>query len=405
MTGNADLIAPIESEIDAARDGLIELCEDLVSAVSINPPGNTADMAGIVLNYLRSAGVPAERIALDDEAPNVVARATGARTGRHVVFNAHMDTMEPGDEAAWNTPPYRLSQRGERLHGLGIGNMKGALAGMCLATALINRHRGALTGRVSLTAVSDEILFGDRGAVHLLANQPDLRGDFLISGEGPGFMNLAVAEKGLLWLDVEASGGGGHSSGALCGRTAVMNLACFLAELDPINDLYATLPPELAGVSGGDGNLGFRVSLNAGTIAAGTVRSQIATRATAQLDIRLPPGIAAGEIEGRVRALAATYPDVRITNAKSWDANWTALHDRLVTVVAGAADAVRGAPPQLVVRLPGSDARRWRALNVPAICYGPQALLSAGVDEYAVAQDIIDCAKIYARSALSLMEP
>ena len=48
---------------------------------------------------------------------------------------------------------------------------------------------------------------------------------------------------------------------------------------------------ELTGVTGGDGNLGLRVSLNAGNLAAGTVRSQIATRARSQLDIRLPPGI------------------------------------------------------------------------------------------------------------------
>jgi succinyl-diaminopimelate desuccinylase len=30
--------------------------------------------------------------------------------------------------------------------------------------------------------------------------------------------------------------------------------------------------------------------------------------------------------------------------------------------------------------------------------------LSAGVDDYAVEQDVVDCAKIYARTALALMD-
>jgi len=316
-----------------------------------------------------------------------------------------MDTMEPGDASAWSVPVFALTRRDARLYGLGMGNMKGALAAMCLATALIHRHAKATPGRLTLTAVSDEVMFGDRGAVHLLRHRPELAGDFLISGEGPGFMDLAVAEKGLLWLDVEASGAGGHSSRALHGQTATLRLAAFLAGLDGFNDLYATPPPELSGVTGGEDNLGLRLSLNAGTLTAGTVRSQIATRATAELDIRLPPGLSADMVEGRIRALAGGDPNIRIARVKAWDANWVALDNKLTIAIAAAARHVRGADPRRVVRLPGSDARRWRELGVPALCYGPQPTLSAGIDDYAAEQDVVDCAKIYARTALSLMAP
>src|SRR5439155_24402267 len=156
---------------------------------------------------------------------------------------------------------------------------------MCLATVILNRHRAAWNGHLSMTAVSDEVMFGERGSVFLLSERPDLAGDFMISGEGPGYMGFAVAEKGLLWLDIEARSPGGHASRALRGETAVMKLAGLLARVDAMNDIYATVPPELSGVTGGEGNLGLRVSLNAGTIAAGTVRSQVPTRARAQLDL------------------------------------------------------------------------------------------------------------------------
>jgi succinyl-diaminopimelate desuccinylase len=238
-----------------------------------------------------------------------------------------------------------------------------------------------------------------------LKNRPNLAGDFLISGEGPGFMDFAVAEKGLLWIDIEVKGPSGHSSRALAGSTAVMKLAALLARLDAINELYAMPPAELTGVTGGEGNLGLRVSLNAGNLAAGTVRSQIATRARSQLDIRLPPGISARDIEERIRHACAGDPDIGVTVTKVWDANWASLQNPLVMELAAAAHAVRGKKPNYVVRLPGSDARRWRDLGVPSVCYGPQPMLSAGIDDYANEQDVVDCAKIYARTALRLMSP
>ena len=394
MSDNSGLGDAICRDIDAAREALMALCGELVAAASVNPPGRTAEVAAVVSRYLAAQGIAAEVVAADDEAPNLVGSVAGRAPGRHIVFNAHMDTMEAGDEAAWSVPPLQLTRKDGRLYGLGMGNMKGALAAMCLATAALHRRRDAWNGLLSMTAVSDEVMFGDRGTVFLLQKRPDLAGDFLISGEGPGFMNFAVAEKGLLWIDIEARGPAGHASRALRGETAVMKLAALLARLDAINDVYASVPPELAGVSGGDGNLGLRVSLNAGTLQAGTVRSQIATRARAQLDIRLPPGITTREIEQRIRREAGDDPDFHIDVTKAWDANWAALQNPLVVELAAAAAAVRGTPPTYVVRLPGSDARRWRDLGVPAVCYGPQPTLSAGIDDYAQEQDVVDCAKI-----------
>jgi succinyl-diaminopimelate desuccinylase len=127
----------------------------------------------------------------------------------------------------------------------------------------------------------------------------------------------------------------------------------------------------------------------------------VATKARTEIDIRLPPGISARDCETLIRRQAGD--DVRIEVVKAWDANWTALDNPLVVELAAAAQAVRGERPQFVVRLPGSDARRWRDLGVPAACYGPQPTLSAGIDDYVNEQDVVDCAKVYACTALALM--
>ena len=394
------MAADLDAQIDARRDALIELCAKLVAQRSPSPPGDATGVARVVQEFLKSEGLSCEVVCETPAAPNVIATVGGSRPGPHLIFNAHMDTMQPGDESRWSVPIYELTKRDGRLYGLGMGNMKGALAGMCVALAALRGKAGELAGRVTLAAVCDEVMFGERGAAYLLKARRDLRGDFFLSGEGPGFMDVAPAEKGLLWLDLETTGDGGHSSRALTGRTAAAKLSALMGRIDSINDEFATPPAELSGISGGDDNAGLRVSLNAGTLSAGGVRSLIAPKARAEVDVRLPPGVSADSIEARVRAAGNGSA---VTRVKGWDANWTALDNPLVVAVADGARSVRGKKPRFVVRLPGSDARRWRELGVPAVCYGPQPTLSAGVDDYAEEQDVVDCAKVYARAALALL--
>jgi succinyl-diaminopimelate desuccinylase len=398
---DSPFLETLDQEIESEREVLVDLCARLVAAPSASPPGRTVEVAKLVEDFLNHGGIVTERVAADSEAPNLVGHV-GKKRGRQVIFNAHMDTMQPGDESKWTVPIFKLTRREGRLYGLGMGNMKGALAAMCVASVVLARHRKSFPGYFTMTAVCDEVMFGERGAVHLLKARPDVHGDYLISGEGPGFMELAPAEKGLLWLDIEAVGDAGHSSGALRGRTAAARLAALLCRIDSVNEMYARIPSEIGGITGGHGDTGLRVSLNAGTVSAGGVRSLIATKARAEIDVRLPPGVSATEIEKHVRAKADDAA-ITIKNVKAWDANWTALSDPLVRELSDAAAAVRGKRPKFVVRLPGSDARRWRDLGVPACCYGPQPTLSAGVDDYASEQDVVDCAKVYARTCVRLM--
>jgi succinyl-diaminopimelate desuccinylase len=55
------------------------------------------------------------------------------------------------------------------------------------------------------------------------------------------------------------------------------------------------------------------------------------------------------------------------------------------------------------VRLPGSDAARWRAMGVPALCYGPQAGLASGPDDHVHEADMQACAVVYALAAADFL--
>lgn len=403
MTPLSSVETAIRMEIDGRREELVDLCARLVAAPSINPPGNTSEVAKVVCDYLSAEGFAPDIVARETEAPNIVVQ-TGPSAGPHVVFNAHMDTMQAGDASAWSVPVMELTRRDGRLYGLGMGNMKGGLAAMCLAISTLRRKQAELNGRATFTAVSDEVMFGDRGTEYLLSRRPDLFGDYMICAEGPGDMDFAVAEKGLLWVDVTANGEGGHSSRAISGASSVAKLADFLTRIDALNEIIATLPEELAGVESGEENSGLRVSASAGVIEAGEVRSLMPVSASAFIDIRVPPGVRVAELKQMITGFCKSLPGLTVSFPKEWDPSWARLDQPLVSTLAGVASEVRNTPPRYVVRLPGSDARHWRNRGTPSVCFGPQPTLSAGVDDYANESDVVDCAKIYALTALRLMD-
>src|SRR5665213_555903 len=171
----SDLLETLDREIEAERKGLVDLCARLVAAPSASPPGRTVEVAPIVEDFLNRGGIATERVANDPDAPNILGHV-GEKRGRHVIFNAHMDTMQAGDERKWSVPILKMTRKDGRLYGLGMGNMKGALAAMCVASVVLARRRNALPGWFTMTAVCDEVMFGERGAVHLLKARPDVHG-------------------------------------------------------------------------------------------------------------------------------------------------------------------------------------------------------------------------------------
>lgn len=386
--------------VDDSRDTLLSLCADLVAAKSVNPPGDVTAPAEVLRRFLESHDVPVEIAAATPDKPNLVASFDGTGAGPHLIFNGHLDTLSPGDGAAWTVPLFEMTRRGERLTGLGIGNMKAGTAGLALATVFLHRNKTLWCGRLTMTAVADETVFGPDGAAWLLGARPELLGDALICGEGPGLRGMAIAEKGLLWIEVEARAAPGQGMINRRGSSAVARLASVVTAIDALNEEHAAPPADAAILADRAGEHGLKISTNCGTIAGGHFVSQLATRAAAQIDIRIPPGLTQADIGARIDAIVASAPDTSWRRLKGWDPNWTPPDAEICRCVESAAEAVCGASPALVVRLPASDASRWRSRGIPAVCYGPQATLAAGVDDYVLESDVIDCCKVYASAAL-----
>lgn len=392
----------VDSFVDSYRHTVVQLCSDLVSAISINPPGRTVEAAAIVQAFLASHGVTCATHSRVPDKPNLVSRIVQA-PGRHLLFNGHLDTIGPGEESEWTVPIFEMTRRAGRLYGIGMGNMKGGLAALALAYAFLARRQELWRGQVTFTAVADETVFGPDGAQWLLARNPDLLASAVICGEGPGDMGLAIAEKGVLWVELEATAPARQGMLAEPLSSAIARLAAAITELDRLNCERTTPPRGLEILAKDTREHGLRLSVNAGTIAGGRFISQSASRATAEIDFRLPPGLSIADIESRLAALVHCIPGLSVRQIKGWEANWTKPEEEIVEAVALAAAAVRGKEPPLVVRLPASDASRWRAHGIPAICYGPQPEPASGVDDFAYEQDVVDCAKVYSLAALAYL--
>ena len=375
------------------REALLQLCGDLVAADSAQPRGDTRAAADVLARWLERQGQSPELRGRVDEKPNLVCVAVNG-SGRALGFNGHLDTLPAGP--GWTLPPHRMTRDGGRLSGLGIGNMKAGVAALAVAFAALAHHPAAWRGRLAFTAVADEVLFGADGAAWLLDADPTLLGDALINAEGPGYMGLGLAEKGLLWVELRAEGPAAQGMLATRASSPITRLAAALGEIDSWNDDRFEPPAEIAEVGNTAGTHRQRLSVNVGRIEGGTLTSQAATHARAEIDFRLPPGLTLATVERRLDSL----PGLSWRRIKGWDANWTVAGSDVAEAVASAAATVRGRAPDPVVRLPASDASRWRSRGVPAVSYGPQPLLASGPDDWVNERDLLDCAEVYALAGL-----
>ena len=132
------------------------------------------------------------------------------------MLNAHMDTVG----VAGMTDPFVPRLEGGRLYGRGAYDMKGSLAACMLATA--EAQRRGLRGDVILTAVSDEE-FASIGTEAIAAG---VLADAAIVTE-PTELQVAVAHRGFVHLEVEVHGRAAHGSRPSSGSTRSRRWAAF----------------------------------------------------------------------------------------------------------------------------------------------------------------------------------
>lgn len=122
-----------------------------------------------------------------------------------LLLNAHIDTVKPVD--AWSRDPFCPVLEDGKLYGLG-SNDDGASLVSLLQVFRVLREQQLPFNLIYLVSAEEEVS-GKNGIEHVLPMLPHI--DIALVGEPTG-MQPAIAEKGLMVLDVTAHGKAGHAA-------------------------------------------------------------------------------------------------------------------------------------------------------------------------------------------------
>ena len=271
--------------------GEINLLRELIAIPSIS--GQETDLAIFVEETARRWGLDVVR---NSHGVRVEVRGWGA--GPTIALASHLDVVPPG--AGWTRDPFTPAIEGTRLYGRGSGDAKASVAAMLYAARDIVDSGGMDAGRlVVLLGYGEETKNTTMGGAVEEAGDVDAA----VIGEPTG-LDFAIAQRGLLMVDLLAQGDQRHAAyaGNDDGFTnAVQLLARDLIKLDSV--FQARTHPVLG-----------KAMATATMVEAGVSRNITPPVARAVLDIRSTPDWTHEELASELRSMLTS--DVIVTSRR-----------------------------------------------------------------------------------------
>jgi acetylornithine deacetylase len=325
-------------------------------------PGGETAIAAHVTGVLERLGMDVEVHESAPGRPSVVGRLRGSGGGRSLMLNGHIDTVGVGGM----TDPFTPREEGGRLYGRGAYDMKGGVAACIAAVHELVRSGATLRGDVLVAAVADEedASLGTRD----VARRYPVDGAIVAE---PTELQLSLAHKGFVWIDVETGGFACHGSMADRGVDANLRMGRVLGRVAELSGaLRERRPHTLVGAP----------SLHAPLVSGGVGPSVYSPRCTLRLERRTVPGettaTAVDEIEAIIADLRADDPDLEVSahDVLTRDPFEGSADGPLATALTGAYRTHAGVAPEIVGVPFWTDATFLRAAGADTIVFGPSGL-------------------------------
>ncbi|KAH7394061.1 hypothetical protein DE146DRAFT_116288 [Phaeosphaeria sp. MPI-PUGE-AT-0046c] len=407
--------------IETSRDDVIEITQKLVQAASPNPPGDVDAAAAAAVLAIRKY-LPKADISLHATSPdvvNVVAVIKGSRPGKTLVFSGHLDTYPIGDNAQWTVPALEghVSKDGSRLYGRGAADMKGGIAASIVAIGAVAAQQDAWDGQIVLALAGDEETMGILGTQWLLDNVEVVKNaNAVIVGDAGSPLVVRTGEKGLLWLELRATGKAAHGAHVHHGVNAIEKLMGAIACVKDLENLDVKGPDEvlqaieaatpissqLAGA--GEAGVLHRITVNVGTISGGTSMNLVPDSATAKLDIRLPYGITTKEVLEHIQNRLEPIQGASFHAIREYDPTWTSASEDIVRYTLHTAQKFGSAEAVINMRVGASDARLYRQRGIPTVVVGLTPFNMGGPDEYCMIKELQQVAYVHAFTAFEILK-
>ena len=392
------------------RDRLVETASAMIDVHSFT--GDEQDMAELMVSLYESMHLHVQWQQVEDGRANVLGIWEGGGGGKSLMFNGHMDTSYSGHEP-WlkdirGFQPQAFERDG-RLYGLGISNMKGALACYVEAVRALMDAGIRLRGDVLIAAVCGEIektQYGDATGAQYRGYAAGTRylvthggvADMCLLGE-PTEGKVVLGHFGSLWLRIRVHGNFIHTafSEGKQGQNSILRMHEVTAavqewiptwENDPSNAYRGA--KAIVNVGAIDGGFGWRVS-------------RTPHHTDLFLDVRVPPtkpmGVARREVLDFVGSLADRFPGYGVEGEVYVTAPGAEIDEghELVQAVDEAHEQVFGSLPERDVTRWFSDASALSRYGVPTLNYGTSTgLMDVELGENLEIDGLVRTAQTYA---------
>ncbi|OAA55144.1 succinyl-diaminopimelate desuccinylase [Cordyceps fumosorosea ARSEF 2679] len=416
-----DFETQLRDEIAANAQSILSLTQELVRTPSTNPPGDVSAVASVAADQIRKL-IPESDISTVETGPgitNVVVVIRSGRHGKRLIFSGHLDTYPTGDAAGWALDPFsgQLSNDGKYIYGRGVSDMKGGIAASVVAAQALARCKERWSGDVVIALAGDEETMGTLGTAHLLTHVADVgEADAMICGDAGSPLIVRAGEKGLLWLEVEASGKPAHGAHVHRGSSAIDRLMVALSELKSLEKLEITAPTEVKEATmaakpvseplGGAGEAAVlgSVTVNIGKISGGTSTNLVAETASASLDIRLPMGLSTVTLIEEMKRKLEKIDGVRYQVVRAYEPSWTPPDEEITRHALEVTRLVVDERAVVNMRVGASDARLFRAAGIPSVVIGLTPHNMGAPDEHVEVAELMQVAQIHALTAYRFLK-
>ena len=396
--------------IQIDRNRLVATASSLIDVHSFT--GDEERMAARMVELFEELGLAVQWQQVEDGRANALGTWRGTGGGKSLMFNGHMDTSYSGREP-WlaGVPGFQPSAfvRNGRLYGLGISNMKGALACYVEAVRALREAGIRLRGDVLIAAVAGEIektQYGDAQGSEYRGYAAGTR--YLVSHGGVADMCLlgeptegkvVLGHFGTLWLRIRVHGDFIHTafSEGKRERNSILRM----------HEVTTAVVEWAKGWEADEANAfrGAKAIVNVGAIAGGFGWrvSRTPHHTDLHLDVRVPPtkpmAVARREVLDFVRTLEQRFPEWGIEGEVYVTAPGAEIEEshELVQAIDASHAEVFGAKPERDVTRWFSDASALTRYGVPTVNYGTSTgLMDVDLGENLEIDGLVKTAHTYA---------
>ena len=419
MADKTILKKQVVTAVDEYADELLDLCSKLIQIPSVNPPGDSTEITDFIQAYLEDNDLAVDIHESKENMYNMIS-SYGNKDGKTLIYCGHTDVVPAGNLDKWDFDPFSGEIKDGYLLGRGASDMKAGLGGLIFSVVLMKRLGIELDGQVTLAIVPDEETGGRYGVPWILENGL-ISGDGCLIAEPSSPYNPTIGQKGSFAFELEVFGEPGHGSlSPLIGGNAITDALRAIERIQTVTEIEVEVPEEtkeLIAVSkkymrevetekAPFQDILDSISCNIGVIEGGTASNVVPDSCKVQIDCRLPFGVAQEDvtqyIHDELDALGINYTFTRIGFES--EANYTLPDDPVCLAVIDNIAEISGHEAYGVQQWASSDARHFRAYDIPVLQYGPAELSTIhGYNERVLVEKIILAAKVYGAAIIDFL--